>query len=157
MSRYTPARPTSFDITRDLTGFRKRVRTEILAVLQAMAASDPETAAERLLPESGTPDSALAAEEESARRSLARTLALEFQKYFDERERFRLDPEGRSAKHTHFAELDHPASADTWEVCQVLVDHDALDDWQAVFTVDLAASRRVGEPRLRFERIEPIG
>jgi hypothetical protein len=65
----------------------------------------------------------------------------------------RLDPEARNLRHTHVAPSDDGRA---WKVDQVLVDPDGLNDWQAEFEVDLAASRRHGAPALRLLRLGEI-
>ena len=67
-----PARPASFDVTRDEKAFRRLVRAEIFAQLQRALSWDEEHEADRAV----------------------------FAAYGEARGRFRLDPEGRSAKHT---------------------------------------------------------
>ncbi len=46
----------------------------------------------------------------------------------------RLDPEARNAKHCHTEELQDRRA---WKVEQVLIDSDDLNDWSAVFEIDL--------------------
>jgi hypothetical protein len=131
-----PARPSAFDITRDAAAFRRLVRTTVLGFLQDIAARDWEAAAARV----GTPVE-------------ARKLETAFGAYFDARGRLRLDPEGRSAKHTHWDESD----AKEWRIAQVLVDPEEQNDWEAVFTVSLEASRIESRAALRFDGVGPIG
>lgn len=135
-----PARPESYDVTRDRTAFGRLVRTAVLGFLQDIAARDCEAAGARLQVE------------DDAAASLARRLEQDFGAYFSARGRFRLDPEGRSAKHTHVAE-----EGSVWTVAQVLVDVEEANDWEARFTVDLAASRSVGTVVLRYEGLGEIG
>lgn len=132
-----PARPASFDITRDVTSFRRLVRTAIFAFLQDVAARDWEAAAERV-----------------GRAGEARTIETAFAAYFDAHGRFRLDPEGRSAKHTHWSE--EPAAVE-WEVAQVLVDAEEQNDWEARFTVSLATSRAENRAVVSFAAVAPVG
>jgi superfamily II RNA helicase len=137
-----PARPQSFDITRDRAGFRRLLRTAVLAVLQEAAARDWAALAGRLgeeTREEGDPEA-------------ARRLEAGFGKYFAARGRFRLDPEGRSAQHTHLFEDDVE-----WEVAQVLVDPEGLNDWEVRFRVPLAACRAQDRAVLLFDGMGPIG
>ncbi len=136
-----PARPASHDLTRDRAGFRRLVRTAVLGFLQDVAARDWEGAASRLGTGSG---------EEP---SLPRRIEDAFQPYFEVRGRFRLDPEGRAAKHTHFDEED----AGCWTVAQVLVDPAGAGDHEAVFTISLPESRRLDRVALGFEAVREIG
>ncbi|HEY3756904.1 MAG TPA: DUF3516 domain-containing protein [Opitutaceae bacterium] len=121
-----PARPETFDVTRDREGFRRLVRTAILGFLQDVAARDWERAAERMEP----------------RADLVRELETAFGGYALERGRFRLDPEGRSAKHTHWD--------DDVAVAQVLIDGADENDWEARFEVLPGESRAAGRPVLRY-------
>lgn len=141
-----PQRPMSFDITRDQAEFRRQVRLLLLSVLQDVAARDWEAAAERCAPPADAPD------EDVARR--ARRIEDAFKPYFDGHGRFRLDPEGRSAKHTYWQEDDLP---ELLGVSQVLVDAEEDNDWEARFEVDLPASRAASEVVLRFSEVGVIG
>ncbi len=134
-----PERPSSFDVTRDAAAFRKLVRTAILGFLQDAGARDWENAAGRVL----------ATDEKEARR-----IEDAFRAYFEARGRFRLDPEGRSVKHTHW---ETESGADAWNVAQVLIDADEQNDWEATFVVLLAESRAQNQPVLRFTGVRPIG
>jgi hypothetical protein len=136
-----PARPASHDLTRDRAGFRRLVRTAVLGFLQDVAARDWDGAASRL----GT-----GSDEDPA---LPRRIEDAFQPYFEARGRFRLDPEGRAAKHTHFDEED----VARWTVAQVLVDPAGADDHEVVFTVSLPDSRRLDRVALGFGAVREIG
>jgi hypothetical protein len=150
-----PARPASFDITRDADAFRRLVRTALLGFLQDVAARDWESAAERLaLPVAGVADPGLSVLSEPRRIEKA------FTAYFEARGRFRLDPEGRNAKHTHISEGGGPMTEDggkSWQVAQVLVDVDGQDDWEARFEVSLTESRKENRPVLRSIAVRPVG
>ena len=139
-----PARPASYDITRDTAAFRRLIRAEIFLLLQAAARST--TAGGRAMPP-GTD------EEDSE------NVGSQFETYFAERERLRLDPEARSAKHTHFADTtgEGLAGPDEWEVAQVLVDPADANDWEAVFVVSLTASRTENRAVVRLTAVRPIG
>ncbi|MFH1496628.1 MAG: DUF3516 domain-containing protein [Verrucomicrobiota bacterium] len=141
-----PSRPMSFDITRDQTEFRRQSRLWLLSVLQDVAARDWEAAAERCAPPADAPD------EDVAKRG--RRIEDAFRPYFDAHGRFRLDPEGRSAKHTYWDESDLPA---TLYVSQVLVDAEEDNDWEARFEIDLPASRAASAVVLRFSEVIMIG
>jgi superfamily II RNA helicase len=129
-----PARPTSFDVTRDEKAFRRLVRAEIFAQLQRALSWDEE--------------------DEEARKP--------FMAYGETRGRFRLDPEGRAAKHMHFGEVVAEgvvatAAVGELEVAQTLVDAEGLNDWEAVFGVALAASRAENRAVVRLVAVRPIG
>ena len=144
-----PARPATFDITRDADAFRRLVRTTILGFLQDVAARDWEAAAARVtvfLPPEITLETAQLAE--------TRRIEKEFAAYFEARGRFLLDPEGRATKHTHWTE-DHDAGA--VQIAQILADTEGKNDWEARFTLSLATSRQENRPVLKFELIRPVG
>ncbi|MBX3751560.1 MAG: DUF3516 domain-containing protein, partial [Opitutaceae bacterium] len=135
-----PARPASYDVTRDTAAFRRLVRTEILTWLQDAVRWD-----------AGGRRSGEAEDEEAK----ARTEALrKFAACFDARGRCRLDPEGRAAKHTHWVETE--AGAGEWTVAQVLVDREGLNDWEAVFTVPLAESRAENRAVVRLVEVRAL-
>lgn len=141
-----PARPSSYDITRDAAGFRRLVRTAIFGFLQEVAARDWESAASRLATGEAV------AESEGLMSPEAKRIEKAFAAYFDARGRFRLDPEGRAAKHTHFGE-----DGGAMTVAQMLVDKDELNDWEARFIVSLAESRAQARAVVRFEDAGVIG
>lgn len=136
-----PARPASFDITRDVAAFRRLVRTEVLAVLQS--AVRWWIAGGRAAP--GGEE----AETENWRQSEL------FGPYFEARGRLRLDPEGRAVKHTHWLEMT--PGAGEWNVAQMLVDDEQLNDWEAVFAVSLAESRTANRALVRLIAVRPVG
>lgn len=140
-----PARPESFDIVRDTVAFKRLVRTALLGFLQDVAARDWEAAVERLAPQPVTDPLALLPE--------IRRVEQQFTSYFDARGRFRLDPEGRSAQHTHLVE----ETETHWLISQVLVDPEGLNDWEAQFSVALVASRAAAHAVVAFEKVAPIG
>jgi hypothetical protein len=146
-----PARPATFDVTRDVAAFRRLVRTAILGVLQDVAARDWESAASRLATgEAGPSVEGLPSSPE------ARRLETAFAPYFEARGRFRLDPEGRSAKHTHWEGDDTPGATE-WAVAQVLIDSAEHNDWEAAFTVSLVDSRAQNRAVVKLEQVAPIG
>ncbi|HEY8933017.1 MAG TPA: DUF3516 domain-containing protein [Rariglobus sp.] len=147
-----PARPTTFDITRDAAAFRRLVRTAIFGFLQEVAARDWESAASRL-----ATGEALAEGENALMSPEAKRIEKAFAAYFDARGRFRLDPEGRAAKHTHFEEERDADGVVSWAVAQVLVDKDELNDWEARFTVSLTDSRAQARAVVRFADVAAIG
>ena len=150
-----PARPATFDVTRDPAAFRRLVRIAVLGFLQDIAARDWEAAAGRLQLPAAAPD----ATPEAVRLALARRLEREFLPYFEARGRFRLDPEGRSALNTHWDEpgAGSPEEGAAWPVAQVLIDPEGLNDWEVDFTVPLAASRAESSVVLRYEGVHLIG
>ncbi len=146
-----PARPSTFDITRDTAAFRRLVRTAIFGIMQDVAARDWESAASRL-----TTGEAVPAVEGTPMSPVAKRIEAAFAPYFDARGRFRLDPEGRSAKHTHWSGDEKPGAAE-WELAQVLIDPDEHNDWEARFIVSLGESRQANRAVLRFGTVSPVG
>ena len=150
-----PARPASFDITRDAPTFRRLVRTAIFGFLQDIAAREFDSALSRLR----TGEAAAPADNDPISPD-ARKLEAAFAAYFDARTRFRLDPEGRSAKHTHWSEDNAAPTADggkQWLVAQVLIDAEEQNDWEATFTISLAESRAQNRAVVSFSGVGPIG
>ena len=155
-----PARPASFDITRDTDAFRRLVRTAILGFLQDVAARDAEAARLRFLPSPEPVEGATVIIDEAANLAEARRIEKEFTAYFDARGRFRLDPEGRAVKHTHFSEDRGQTTKDggkTWQIAQVLADPEEQNDWEARFEVSLDDSRKENRAVVRFVSVKPVG
>jgi len=162
-----PARPQAFDITRDAVGFRRLVRTAIFGFLQEVMARDWESAVSRL----ATGEATVAGDNDLMSPE-AKRLEKVFAIYFEARGRFRLDPEGRAAKHTYFAEVEGVALGESrtdggegaglaagegWAVAQVLVDSEASNDWEARFTVSRVESRAQGRAVVRFIDAGAVG
>ena len=143
-----PARPATFDITRDDASFRRLVRTGIFGFLQDIAVRDWESAASRLA--TGEVGGAV---EGSPASPEAKRIEASFAPYFDARSRFRLDPEGRSAKHTHWSD----DGSEAWSVAQVLIDREEQNDWEARFAVSLTESRTQNRAVVSFEAVAQIG
>ena len=144
-----PERPGAFDVTRDPAAFKRLVRTAIFGFLQDIAARDWESAGSRLR----TGEAQVLAEGEPASEE-AQRLSRAFSAYLEARGRFRLDPEGRSSKHTYWRE---DPDRGEWSVSQVMVDSEEKNDWEARFTVLLRDSRAANRPILRFDGIAPVG
>jgi hypothetical protein len=141
-----PARPASYDVTRDETSFRRLVRAEIYLMLQGAARWG--AAGGRSAPPSQ--DETEKEKEMSYRR---------FEPYFEARGRFRLDPEGRAAKHTHFEKTlgEGLAAPGELEASQVLIDAEGANDWEAVFVISLTESRAEDRAVVRLAAVRPIG
>ena len=148
-----PARPTSFDITRDAVAFKRLVRTAIWGFLQDIASGDAEAARLRLAP------STSAVGDGPASLAETRRIEKEFTAYFEARNRFRLDPEGRSVKHTHCSEHEPEAgeSGKTWRIAQILADAEEHNDWEARFVVSLTESRAENRPVVKFIEVKEVG
>jgi len=144
-----PARPAAVDLTRDRASFQRLVRTAILGFLQEVSERNWEGAAARLQ----TGEAAVAAEGEPVSEE-GRRIEAAFGAYFETRGRFRLDPEGRSVKHTHWTV---EGDVGEWAVAQVLIDGEDRNDWEAQFTVLLAPSRVENRAVVRFGEVRPVG
>ncbi|MDX2186354.1 MAG: DUF3516 domain-containing protein [Opitutaceae bacterium] len=138
-----PRRQGKPDITRDQRTFKRLIRTAILQFLQACASRDWETAAALV---GSTPD---------VETGLARELEQRFEAYWNARGRFKLDPEGRSTRHTHFLDVEPPGSR--WEVAQMLIDPEGNNDWELRVEVDIDASRAQAAAVIRFLSLTPLG
>lgn len=128
-----PARPTSFDVTRDAAAFRRLVRAEIFAQLQRSLSWDEEHEKDRAA----------------------------FMAYGEARGRFRLDPEGRAAKHMHFGDVViegvvATAAPGEMEISQTLVDAEGHNDWEAVFGVEMVTSRAENRAVVRLVTVRAI-
>jgi hypothetical protein len=140
-SRPLGAEAAAADITRDVKGFRGLVRNQIFHCLRALANNDLETVIASLSRTSNGDAPAWTTA------SLEAALA----PFYAVHSRFRLDPEARNSKHTHF-ESDQPSGL--LHVRQRLVDEEDVDDWVAIFCVDVAASKESGSLQMQFVGIE---
>ncbi len=52
--------------------------------------------------------------------------------------------------------MEPSADNTSWRICQVLIDPEDLNDWQAEFTVDLAQAREEGKPVLKLLTVRKI-
>jgi hypothetical protein len=117
--------------------------------LQEVAAHEWESAVRRLqIGEAAEPAAGGPASDE------ARRIEAAFAAYFEARGRFRIDPEGRSTKHTHWTE---DRDTDEWTVAQMLIDLEGRNDWEAKFAVLLAPSRAENRAVVRFDATRPVG
>ena len=131
-------------MTRDAKAFTAAIRTRIFTVLRAWSIGDHAAALAAI----GTP-----ASPDGDAWTLERLRAAR-EAYRAEHEGVRFDPEARNLRHTHVTPAD---DGRTWRVEQVLVDQVALNDWMAVWEVDLPASRDANQPVLRLQTLGPIG
>ena len=132
------------DVTRDPKAFTAAIRNRIFTFLHALLVQDFEEAAQRL--QTGEAE---AADEQGQPWTADRFRGL-LDAYLAGHGRFRLDPEGRNARHTYVLPAEDGL---TWRIQQMLVDPEEDNDWVAEFEVDLAASRQAGEPVLRLLRL----
>jgi hypothetical protein len=137
-----PRREEAPDVTRDKKAFTAAVRTRVFAFLRAWSIGDDDAALDILGANSAEEGEPWTRERLRAAREA----------YLREHEGgLRLDPEGRSLRHTHVSPSEDGAH---WRLEQMLVDPEGLNDWVAELEVDLARSREAGEPVLRLRRIE---
>jgi superfamily II RNA helicase len=127
------------DITRNKREFTALIRTEIFKFLRPLAQESYGVAAAMLPPGSTTWN--------------AEALATALNPYFETHDRILLDNEARNGRHTY---VDPGEDGQTWRVSQVLVDIEGLNDWQCVFSVDLAKAREEGKPTLELVSLGPV-
>ena len=84
------------------------------------------------------------------RRDLRSRLKQILDAYHVEHERICLDADARNARHTYLIPSDDTRAL---RVQQMLIDPEEHNDWVAEFEVDLAESRKLGEPVLTLRRI----
>lgn len=132
------------DITRDKQAFMALIRTKIFTFLRSLANKDYEHALSVLSDVKRT-------SEEPWDPS---GLAARMEEYFVDHERIRLDPEARNSRHTY---TTRPDENRVWQVQQVLVDTDDLNDWSLGFRVDLERSREAKEVYIQLEDIRRVG
>ncbi|WP_395748442.1 DEAD/DEAH box helicase [Prosthecobacter sp.] len=125
------------DITRNKREFTALIRTEIFRFLRGLSLENYAAAI-------GTVGGGWNAD----------TLAAQMEPYYADHERIRLDNEARNGRHTYVEPSEDHA---TWRVCQVLIDPEELNDWQAEFSVDLAQAREDGKPTLVLKSVRRIG
>ncbi|MBN8419635.1 MAG: DUF3516 domain-containing protein [Verrucomicrobia bacterium] len=125
------------DITRNKREFTALIRTEIFRFLRPLSVEN-YAAAISTVSGAWTADS----------------LAALMEPYYTEHERIRLDNEARNGRHTY---VEPSEDNQSWRICQVLIDPEDLNDWQAEFNVDLAQAREDGKPALVLKSIGKIG
>jgi hypothetical protein len=134
------------DITRNKREFTALIRTEIFKFMRALSTENYAMAVGVL----GNPPGAWPAD----------GLAAAMNPYYEAHERIRLDNEARNGRHTYVEEETAGGSSEPvapgWKVSQVLVDPEELNDWQAVFRVDLTRAREEGKPVLMLESVGPV-
>lgn len=131
------------DITREEGAFVERARACVFAALRALAQREWALAWEALCG---------SASEEAAEAG-ANALRDATEAYWSARGRFRLDAEGRNARHTY---SQRDADSGVWSIQQMLVDPAESNDWVLECTVDVEASRVAARPVLRWVRLAPL-
>jgi superfamily II RNA helicase len=134
------AEEAAADITRDTKAFTALIRNRIFFFLRGLVIGDYEQAIAGLsspLDDDGQPWTAA-------------RLQQALDAYHTDHERICLEPNARNIRHTYILPAEDKK---TWRVQQMLVDPEEHNDWVAEFGVDLAESRKAGEPTLRLRRI----
>lgn len=156
-------RASAADITADRRAFTAAIRARIFSALKAWSRGDAAALAISLdtpPPDTPSPDTGTtkSLDERDAGRGTALAWTSELvrntlEAYTAEHGALRFDPEARNARHTH---VTPSPDGRTWRVDQVLVDDGLVNDWVAVFVVDLHASRAAQQPVLWLTRLGPI-
>jgi superfamily II RNA helicase len=134
------AEEATADITRDVKAFTAAIRNRIFIFLRGLVVADFEQAITNLsspLDTEGQPWTAA-------------RLKQSVEAYLADHVHLCLDPNARNVRHTYVTPADDKKS---WRVQQMLVDPEGDNDWVAEFEVDLAESRKSGEPFLKLRRI----
>ncbi|HXT13812.1 MAG TPA: DUF3516 domain-containing protein [Candidatus Angelobacter sp.] len=134
------AEEAAADITRDVKAFTATIRNRIFIFLRGLVIADFEQAIANLnslVDPDGQPWTAA-------------RLKQSMEAYLIDHDHLCLDPNARNVRHTYVTPTEDKKS---WRVQQMLVDPEGDNDWVAEFEVDLAESRKSGEPFLRLRRI----
>jgi superfamily II RNA helicase len=149
-------RAAARDVTADHAAFSAAIRARALSFLSSLARLDYEGALEALsegAPETPSPARDAASPGADARSPwTADMLRKALEAYRADHGMYRLDPEGRAARHTR---VDENAGDGLWRVTQVLQDGEGRNDWAVSFGVDLTVSRMAGAPILRLDGFGP--
>jgi superfamily II RNA helicase len=133
------------DITRDVKAFTAAIRNRIFTFLHSLLVLDFEEAAAALAQQEPFETG-----DENGEPWAPDRLKVLMEAYRADHGSFRLDPEGRNARHTYVLPAEDKK---TWRIQQMLVDPEENNDWVAEFEADLDASRAAGTPVLRLQRI----
>jgi superfamily II RNA helicase len=137
------------DITRDTKAFTALVRNRIFTILRSLEQEQYDAVLQELSPD---PEAAGQVVDLDGEPWTAARLTERMEAYHEEHKTFRMDAEGRNARHT-LIEME----ASIWKVEQVLQDFEDLNDWSLRFEVDLAASRTQGAPVLKLNGFDTLG
>ncbi|MDB6069215.1 MAG: box helicase domain protein [Verrucomicrobiales bacterium] len=133
------------DITRNRREFTALIRAAVFQFLRFMAEGRYESALAVLTPPDALP---------GAKISWTGDALVELMDgYYAGHERLTLDPEARNSRHTYIKVSEDGMF---WKIDQVMVDPEALNDWQVSFRVDLAAARAAGRPVLVLNGMGPV-
>jgi hypothetical protein len=128
------------DITRDTKAFTAAIRNRIFTFLRGMVIGDFEQAIANLA----------SAEDADGQPWTAERLQSALDAYHADHKYICLDPNARNVRHTYVTPSEDKK---TWRVQQMLVDPEEHNDWVVEFEVDLAESRKTGEPVLKLRRL----
>jgi hypothetical protein len=128
------------DLTRDVKVFTAAIRNRIFIFLRGLVIADFDQAITNLNFPRDT----------DGQPWTAARLKQSMEAYLLDHAHLCLDPNARNVRHTYVTPAEDKKS---WRVQQMLVDPEGDNDWVAEFEVDLAESRKSGEPSLRLRRI----
>lgn len=128
------------DVTRDTKAFTAAIRHRVFSFLRGLVIADYEQALTHLQ-SPNDPDGQPWTPERLKQLGEA---------YEAEHGYISLDPNARNVRHTYVTPAE---DLQTWRVQQMLVDKDEHNDWVVEFTVNLAESRKSGEPHLSLLRM----
>jgi superfamily II RNA helicase len=131
------------DITRNKKEFTQRIRIEIFAFIRALSMRNYEAALAVLNPITD-PD-----KQEWNPDRFEKIL----ESYYSNHERICLDPNARNNRHTYVKVSDDGKS---WQVQQILVDPQELNDWMLDFQVDLEKAREMSKPCLQLNQFGAV-
>jgi hypothetical protein len=134
------AEEAAADVTRDTKAFTAAIRNRIFTFLRGLIVEDYEQAIAGL----NAPADA------GGQPWTAERLQKALDDFHAGHQRLCLDPNARNQRHTYVLPAEDKKS---WRVQQMLVDPEEHNDWVAEFEVDLAESRKLGEPFLRLSRL----
>jgi superfamily II RNA helicase len=132
------------DITRDTKAFTASIRNRIFTFLRGLVIEDFDTAIASLSTPNDTEGQPWSADR----------LQQAVESYYTEHQRLCLDPDARNARHTYVVPSEDKK---TWRVQQMLVDPEEHNDWVAEFEIDLAESKKLGEPVMKLRRLGALG
>ncbi len=128
------------DVTRDTKAFTAAIRHRVFSFLRGMVIADYEQALTHLQSPNDPEGQPWTPER----------LKQLGEAYEAEHGYISLDPNARNVRHTYVTPAEDQQS---WRVQQMLVDKDEHNDWVVEFTVNLAESRKAGEPHLSLVRM----
>lgn len=127
-----PVEPPKF--TRDRSAFDRHVRTAVFDFLKAISQADFDSAERIISP-------------------LPTDLRGTVEQFLSTNRGLRFDPEARNRKHTRISAENGKR---TWEVEQILVDQEDLNDWRLIVKVDLDESDEKERAVLEWVEFGPI-